>query len=471
MNFHSSTYGFFFIVVFTLFWLLRARRRERTILLLLASWFFYASWNAKYLLLIIFSTVLDYWVGLSLGKLDPKLPENQKKRRLLLLASLVGNLGCLGTFKYYGFFRENIEFLLSGFGIHIPHLNVLLPVGISFYTFQTLSYTIEVYWGKLEPKKSFIDFALFVAFFPQLVAGPIVRASHFLPQIQRFPRIDRNDFMRGLYRIAEGLGKKVLLADLLGAHLVDKTFIHGSPIEGLQALFAIYGYAIQIYCDFSGYSDIAIGSAMLLGFKIPENFNAPFKARNVRDFWRRWHLSLSTWLRDYLYIPLGGNRKGEFRTYLNLFITMALGGLWHGASWSYVVFGVIHGVWLAGTRWYDKKGFPAFPGRIGKIIAIFLTFHVFCLSLFIFRANDFTLAWEVLMRVGRPWHIPNMSPYVWAALIVGFISHYLPETTKKRVEEMFVGLPAPLVGFFWVFFIGLIAAAKEESIPFIYFQF
>ena len=471
MDFHSSTYGFFLAAVFCLFWLVRSRRGARVLLLLGASWFFYASWNAKYLSLILFSTLLDYFAGMALGKLDPTDPSLRKKRRLVLLASLVGNLGCLGIFKYYNFFRANIEALLAGAGIHIPHLDVILPVGISFYTFQTLSYTIEIYKGTLKPVKSFKDFALFVAFFPQLVAGPIVRARDFLPQIGKRPALLPEDFKRGLFRIALGLAKKVLVADVLAVEIVDKAFRHGSSIHGAEALFAVYAYALQIYCDFSGYSDIAIGSALLLGFRIPENFNLPYLASNIREFWRRWHISLSTWLRDYLYIPLGGNRKGRARTYLNLMITMLLGGLWHGSSWSFVAWGGIHGTWLAADRWWQEKGLPAPPGKWGRFLSVLFTFHLVCLGWVFFRSNDFGLAMDMLGRIGKGWSFPRLSTAAWLALALGAATHLAGGKPRSWAQRAWIAAPAPLIGLFWALFLGLLASAKGTSVPFIYFQF
>ena len=471
MDFHSSTYGFFLAAVFCLFWLVAGRRGVRVLFLLAASWFFYASWNAKYLSLILFSTLLDYLVGLGLGRLDPADPALRRKRRLLLLLSLTGNLGCLAVFKYYDFFRANIESLLAGLGVHIPHLDVILPVGISFYTFQTLSYTIDVYRGTLRPVRSFSDFALFVAFFPQLVAGPIVRARDFLPQIGRRPGLTAETFKLGLFRIAQVLAKKVLVADVLAVEIVDKTFTAGSQVHGPQALLAVYAYALQIYCDFSGYSDIAIGSALLLGFRIPENFDLPYLARGIRDFWRRWHISLSTWLRDYLYIPLGGNRKGRIRTYINLMLTMLLGGLWHGSSWSFVAWGGIHGVWLAVDRWWHEKGLPGLPGRWGRILAVLLTFHLVCLGWIFFRSNDFGLALDVISRIFREWTAPDLSRAAWAALGLGILTHLAGGRPKERLRRAWISAPAPLIGLFWALFLGLLASAKGASVPFIYFQF
>ncbi len=472
MEFHSKDYGFFLVTVFSLFWLVAGRRRPRNAVLLLASWFFYASWKAPYLALILGSTLLDWWAGGVLARLPAEDPACRRTRRWVLLASLAGNLGALAVFKYYNFFRANFEDLFAGFGIHLPASELALPVGISFYTFQTLSYTIDIYRGELKPARNLREFALFVAFFPQLVAGPIVRAKDFLPQLERRPFLDVENLKRGLYRIAEGLGKKVLIADVLAVHLVDPVFAPGSQAGPLHSLLGVYGYAMQIYCDFAGYSDIAIGSALLFGFKIPENFKAPYLARSIQDFWRRWHISLSTWLRDYLYIPLGGNRRGPVRTYVNLMATMLLGGLWHGAAWRFVFWGGLHGAWLAVNRWWQRRGFGALPGPLGRVLATVLTFHLVCLAWVFFRASDLQSAFAVLGRIfGEGAALPSLPLSVWVALGLGYGTHLLPERIKAGAERLHGRMPAFVLGLFWSFYLGLLAYSMVEGVPFIYFQF
>lgn len=471
MNFNSPQYGLFLLLTFTVYWFLRKRREKRYLFLLGASWFFYGSWRWPYLFLILGSTLLDYWAGGELAKTDPGDLGQRRRRKFLLLASLVGNLGTLAVFKYFNFFMANFEGLFRAMGVEAPRLSLLLPPGISFYTFQTLSYTIDIYRGQLKPAKNLKEFALFVAFFPQLVAGPIVRARDFLWQLDRRPSLDRERLLSGLYRIFVGLGKKILIADVLAVHLVDGVFQHGSQASGWYALFGVYGYALQIYGDFSGYSDIAIGSARILGFEIPENFNAPYIARSIQDFWHRWHISLSTWLRDYLYIPLGGNRRGALRTYVNLMLTMLLGGLWHGAGWNFVFWGGLHGFWLAVNRWWDRRGFGRLGGRLGHLLAIVLTFHMVCLAWVFFRARSFGDAMDVLGRIFSSGGLPGFAPAVWVGLGLGFGTHFLPKALKARLQQAWVALPAPIVGLLISILLGLFAFSAVKGVPFIYFQF
>ncbi|HMQ21080.1 MAG TPA: MBOAT family protein [Planctomycetota bacterium] len=492
MSFLSTDYGVFLLVVFVLFWSLARLRPARMVVLMLASWFFYAVWTHdgvlvgwKYLGLILASTLLDYWIGGLIGRLDAGDQVQQRRRKRLLLLSLVGNLGVLGLFKYYNFFRSEVEALV---GTELPVFDLLLPVGISFYTFQTLSYTIDIYRGHLKPARNLYEFGLFVAFFPQLVAGPIVRAADFLPQLERAPSLSSEDLKRGIYRILEGLFKKVVIADVLAAGIADSVFADGSTRHGFATLLGIYAYALQIYGDFAGYSDIAIGSARLLGFEINENFEAPYKARSIQDFWRRWHISLSTWLRDYLYVPLGGNRKGPVRTYINLALVMLLGGLWHGASWNFVIWGALHGLWLGVNRWWDRRGLGRMGGRVGHVLSIVLTFHMVCLAWVFFRSKTFDGAVQVLARLfsasasagadgatadgGAPWFdVPLLPLSVWVAFALGFGLHFLPRSFKAFVAERFVALPAFVVGVVLALLLGLFAYAKVEAQPFIYFQF
>ncbi len=341
MLFNSYVFLAFMAIVLPLWHALP--RRHRNSLLLVASYVFYGYWDWRFCFLLLASTLIDFTVARAMVRsADPG------RRKRLLLVSLVANLGILGFFKYFNFFVDSFARMVSPFGVHLDmlHLHVILPVGISFYTFQTLSYTIDVYRGRLEPTDSLRDFALYVAFFPQLVAGPIERAVNLLPQIQRTPSPTRDDVRAGLALITVGMFKKVLIGDTCG-RFVDQVFAQPHAYASPFLLGALVLFAIQIYTDFSGYSSIARGTARLFGIHLMVNFEQPYLSASITEFWRRWHISLSSWLRDYLYIPLGGNRKGPRRTLVNLFTTMLLGGLWHGAGWNFVFWGGLHGLYLA----------------------------------------------------------------------------------------------------------------------------
>jgi alginate O-acetyltransferase complex protein AlgI len=479
LYFNSIEYPFFLLVVLFGFWALARRRCARHLMLLGASYFFYGCWNWWYLGLIVFATMVHYVVALALdGTARPA------RRKVLLAVSVATSLGVLGFFKYSGFFADNANTLLGALGLErwVPHARALLPVGISFYTFQAMSYTIEVYRGALKARRSLLDVALFIAFFPQLVAGPILRASQFIPQLEREPHYDDGRAASGLFRILTGLVKKVIIADTLGVALVDKVF--GTPgaasaldeAAPLQILVAVYAYTFQIYCDFSGYSDIAIGTGRLMGFEIPENFNRPYVAVSLRDFWRRWHISLSTWLRDYLYIPLGGSRRGAVRTYWALAVTMLLGGLWHGASWNFVVWGAFHGVLLALTRWWQRRRKAAGLQPSTKAAVILLkrlgTFHLVCLGWLFFRALTLSDAVTALGRFGD-WgqghvHVPGE---VTAVLVAAIAVHLTPTVWRVRVGDWFVRMPAWVQACSGVAVIWLASLMAQAAAPFIYFQF
>lgn len=336
MNFNSVEFSAFFVCVLVLYTVVFYRERWRDVLLLAASYFFYMSWNWKYAGLLAFSTIVDYSVGLVLAR-----EQRPRARTYILIISLTSNLGLLALFKYYNFFIELSGPAIAMFGWDLSLLRheLLLPVGISFYTFQTMSYTIDVYRGERVLERNFLKFAVFVAFFPQLIAGPIVRAKQFLPQLHHLPNVTTQRFHDGLFLVFKGLSKKILIADLLATLAVDNVFTHPLTFSSWDLLIGLYAYTFQIYYDFSGYSDIAIGLAKMLGYDLPQNFNRPYLSQNVREFWTRWHISLSTWLRDYLYISLGGSRAAPWRVKMNLMITMFLGGLWHGAALHFICWG------------------------------------------------------------------------------------------------------------------------------------
>ena len=394
MTFNSLQYAVFLPVVLVLYW--AVRHRAQNALLLVASYLFYGAWDWRFLGLLVFSSVVDFSIGRSLGR-----AERESRRHSLLVTSLVVNLGVLGFFKYFNFFVDSAVDLLGTVGLEpaTPAIRVLLPVGISFYTFQSLSYTIDVYRRRIEPTSSLLDFCTFVAFFPQLVAGPIERASHLLPEIQN-PRRRPDSFQlrSGCVLILIGLVKKVAIADAL-APSVNTAFRSAEAGTGhwLTLLVGAYAFALQIYCDFSGYSDIARGSSRLLGIELMRNFEQPYLSRSITEFWRRWHISLSSWLRDYLYIPLGGNRRGARRTSINLFLTMLLGGLWHGAAWTFVAWGALHGLYLGLDRVTGRESADAGrPLRTSDVPAILVTFHLVCLAWILFRADSIEGAWRYL---------------------------------------------------------------------------
>lgn len=471
MAFNSKEYAILFLIAFGGNWLLGNHKRLRILFLLAVSYVFYASWNPIYLGLIILSSSLDYFIGGTIFKTTCPV-----KRKLLLSTSLVINLGILCTFKYFNFFAAEFSSLMAVFGFAVQpwHLKVLLPVGISFYTFQSLSYTIDIYKKDLEPAQWFFQYLLFVAFFPQLVAGPIVRAKTLLPQFLDKPHVTNTQGSRAIFLIGFGLVKKIVIADFLGAHLVDPIFSNPQMYSGVETLIATYAYAFQIYADFSAYSDIAIGSAALLGFNIPINFNAPYTARNLRDFWQRWHISLSTWLRDYLYIPMGGSHKGSARTYVNLMATMVIGGLWHGAALTFVFWGAIHGLALVLTRAAQRLPLnTTMPPAIAKGLGTLLTFHIVCAAWVFFRSPDFETAMLVFKTIGTGgMGVTNLALPALGILVGAILIHHIPSRWMEKYKSLFHRIPAFVQA---VFFIGLIVAAEQlaqtDVAPFIYFQF
>ncbi len=463
MNFNSPEYLIFLPLVVLAYAALLKRERPRDLVLLTASYLFYMSWRWEYAGLIAFSTLLDHRIGLELERRTA-----ERVRRTLLILSLVGNLGLLAVFKYYNFFLDTSSsgLALLGFDIQMPYHQLLLPVGISFYTFQTLSYTIDVYRRRIPAERSLVKFGVFVSFFPQLVAGPIVRASEFLPQLQVRPPILEERVRRGLLRIFRGLFKKVVLADLLAVFAVDAVFADPTAFSSLDLMFALYAYAFQIYNDFSGYSDIAIGSAALLGFEIPENFNRPYLARNVREFWTRWHISLSTWLRDYLYIPLGGSRSNTKR---NLLITMLLGGLWHGAALNFVLWGAFHGLLLVFSRGSARDGgqASAWRARLQRL----WTFHLVLFGWLLFRVTGWQNFVQFVTGVARLSGGTQLHAIFFAVLALAACLHCVSQVRIEALGERFRNLPTPVQGATYAAAIMLLCGATIDSPSFIYFQF
>ena len=468
--FNSALFLGLFLIFYFIYILSKKTHYFRVTYVVLFSLFFYYKCSGIYFWLLIFSSVLDY----SLSKL---IYEETKifYRKFYLIASLVTNLGLLVYFKYTNFFLDNINTLFSQ---DFTFLDIILPVGISFYTFQTLSYTIDVYRKDLKPTKSFVDFLFFVSFFPQLVAGPIVRASDFIPQIYKKLNLTKEDFNKALFLIIGGLLKKAVISDYISSNFVDRVFDAPNSYSSFENLIASYGYTLQIYCDFSGYSDMAIGLALLMGFTLPPNFRTPYKSTSVTEFWRRWHISLSSWLRDYLYISLGGNRKGKFRTYINLFMTMLLGGLWHGANWKFVFWGVLHGLALAVERFFDTR-IKLPKNKFVKTIQLIITLHFVIFCWLFFRAKDFATAFQIAENISKiqfnleQWQTIILGyQNVFLLLLIGFIWHFLPQSVTDLKERLFGKLPfwakAIVLGFvFWIVY----ATASAGTQPFIYFQF
>ncbi len=468
--FNSKEFLVLFIVFYGLYILKRKSYYFRLIYVSLFSLYFYYKCSGNYFLLLIFSSVVDYYLALYIHNNQEKF-----KREWALLASMFINLGLLMYFKYTNFYIENINNLT---GLNFSKLDIFLPIGISFYTFQTMSYTIDVYRRQLKPANNFLEFLFFVSFFPQLVAGPIVRASQFIPQIMKRPKLSEYKLDKALLLIMGGLIKKVVISDYISVNFVDRVFETPNAYSAFDNLLATYGYTIQIYCDFSGYSDMAIGLALLMGFTLPPNFRSPYQSKSITEFWRRWHISLSTWLRDYLYISLGGNRKGQIRTYINLFLVMFFGGLWHGASWKYVLWGMMHGTMLAIERFFKQYvRLPKF--RYSNFIKWFLTLHFVMFCWIFFRASDYDTAVLVIKKITNIFsenvniiHRMVQYKYIILLIIFGFTVHLTPNKYFFKGYRMFrntrVVYKVLLLSFvMWLVYLFI----NSEVQPFIYFQF
>ncbi|MBD0326643.1 MAG: MBOAT family protein, partial [Pyrinomonadaceae bacterium] len=431
MFFTSGKYMVFLAVVFFAYWLLATLRSRRVpvLFILAASYYFYALWNPKFLALIFLISTVDFLTAHGIGK-----TENHARRKLLLWISILTDIGALFTFKYFNFFSVSFTELLNKLGLETSPFvlqNLILPLGLSFITFRSLSYVIDVYRKAMPPTKRYFDYLTFVAFFPTVIAGPVVRAKELLPQFQERPQLTSEEGTHAIFLIMLGLIKKVAIADFLANNLVGRVFDQPQLYSSVETLFAVYGYALQIYCDFSGYSDIAIGSALLLGFRLPINFNSPYRATSLVDFWKRWHITLSNWLTDYVYFSIGGLRKRPFNLYRNVMLTMLIGGLWHGAAWTFVIWGGLHGLGLAVNRWWEnrrrKLKRKARQEWWVKALCVFATFHFVCLTWIFFKAASLPQAWEVLKRLGQLQPgAGNLATPILTALIVGYLSHWLP---------------------------------------------
>jgi D-alanyl-lipoteichoic acid acyltransferase DltB (MBOAT superfamily) len=466
VNFNSVEFSAFFACVLVLYTIVFYRERWRDVLLLAASYFFYMSWNWKYAGLLAFSTVVDYSVGLLLAR-----EQRLRARTYILIISLTSNLGLLAIFKYYNFFIELSGPAIAMFGWDLSLLRheLLLPVGISFYTFQTMSYTIDVYRGERVLERNLLKFAVFVAFFPQLIAGPIVRAKQFLPQLHHLPNVTAQRFHNGLFLVFKGLSKKILIADLLATLAVDNVFIHPLAFSSWDLLIALYAYTFQIYYDFSGYSDIAIGLARMLGYDLPQNFNRPYLSQNVREFWTRWHISLSTWLRDYLYISLGGSRVAPWRVKMNLMITMFLGGLWHGAALHFICWGIYHGFLLILARQGSKTEIVRTAAQ--KILLQIGCFHLIAFGWLLFRVQDLNNFLDFIHGWSRFTVGTRLSTVFYMVLGLGILFHILPVQRLERFAQWWIIRPVPVQAFTYATLLLIYAGMTLEAPSFIYFQF
>ncbi len=473
MNFHSLDYFVFLALAIAGYFALARRAVLRLGFVLFASCVFYMAWNPAYIALILFSITVDYFAGRAIHGAP-----TDERRRLWLAISIIVNLGLLGTFKYYNFFSSAVAdgARLFGATLEPAHLNVMLPVGISFYTFESLSYTIDVYRRRIEPTRNFVRFAFFITFFPHLVAGPIVRAADFLPQLDERPRLTAQRVGEGAFLIATGLVKKVVFADYLAVNLVDRVFDDPTAYSSLEVMIGLYAYTLQIFCDFSGYTDVARGSAMFFGLRLPENFDRPYQAQSPAEFWRRWHMTLSTWLRDYLYFPLGGSQVAPLRAYFNLWLTVFLVGLWHGAAWTFVIYGMLHASAMVIHRYFYRRS-----GRSARSVdtpamralKVLGTLHFVVLSRIFFRAASVGDALGVIRQLlegsTASFHV---TASVWLLLLLGYAAHYTPRSLFEAGQRRFVGLPATVQGLLLAGVAGtLMLVATQDVVPYIYFQF
>jgi alginate O-acetyltransferase complex protein AlgI len=478
----------FFLAVLLVYSIIYKNIRLRNGFLFLVSIYFYYKCSGWFVGMLLLSIVANFYIGKGISKSSkPKL------RKFLVFLSVFISMLLLSYFKYTYFFTNLFNNLLGTHFIAIDYLalwsnslmgtgfdirTIYLPAGISFFTFHALSYTIDIYRGKAQPAKNIPDFGFYLAFFPQLVAGPIIRASEFIPQLYLPYRLSNRELGQALFLILAGLMKKMVISDYISLNFVDRIFDSPLSYSGAENLLAAYGYTLQIYCDFSGYTDIAIGLALMLGFRIPINFNSPYKATNLTDFWHRWHISLSSWLRDYLYISMGGNRKGKFRTYINLLVTMLLGSLWHGANWRFVIWGGIHGAGLVLDKIIPNFLRPNPKNKIGHFISVFLTFQIVTLAWIFFRASDLTSTKQIFVQIFSRFQwvlIPQIITGYWRVftlITLGLIIHWLPKHWKDSMKDFFIITPIYAKVVITIVIVLFIFQFKTSILqPFIYFQF
>ena len=487
--FSTGLFFFLFTGFFMVYLSLRRFTLARIVYVSLFSLYFYYKTSGFCFLLLLFTATSDFLIGRLIS-----LTAAKWLRRGFVALSVVVNIGMLGYFKYTNFLYQAGVMVLQqvGAGLHIPSMaqltctpmDIFLPVGISFFTFQSLSYIIDLYRCRVEPLTRWVDYLFFVSFFPGLVAGPIVRARDFVPQMYKKPSLSRERLGEALYLIICGLLKKCVISDYLSVNFVDRIFDAPALYTGLENLLGVYGYALQIYCDFSGYSDMAIGIALLLGIRFNINFDSPYRSATITEFWRRWHISLSSWLKDYVYISMGGNRKGKVRTYLHLLITMLLGGLWHGAALRFMLWGGLHGVALAlhkfGVnhfgRFFKKEGREMKPIR--RVWSVLFTFHVVCFGWIFFRADSVSAGLDILKQIGTNFHPEVFRQLVTGysgiclLLVAGYIVHFIPSRVDNRIKNMVTCSPVLLQALYLIVAIFIVVQVKSAGIvPFIYFQF
>jgi len=472
--FSSGFFVYFFFFFILLFYIFRKNYYHRAIVLTIFSLYFFYKASGYFVFLVIACSIVNFFISKWLFK-----TESTKTKKALLLFSIVFNLGVLFYFKYTNFFIEMINNFVQA---KLHFLNLLLPIGISFYTFENLSYTIDVYRGEIKPEKKIVNYLLFLSFFPKLVMGPIVRAKDFIPQLKQSYTVSATDFSKGFYLILTGLFKKLIISDYISLNLVDYVFDGPALHNGFECLMALYGYAIVIYCDFSGYSDIAIGIAKWLGITIPPNFLSPYQSKNITEFWRRWHISLSSWLRDYLYIPLGGSRNGKLRTDINLFLTMFLGGLWHGASWNFLLWGSLHGVGLIINKIWNKLFIIPIKNRIllkiGTVLSVLVTFHFVIFCWIFFKANDLETSFQFINQIANNFTLDGYSQflinykYAIGMTVFGLLIHFIPDSFADVVIEKQKNFSIIYFIFLFIVFLAIYSMVKSATpvMP-IYLQF
>jgi len=485
MLFSSGLFFFLFIGFFIIYLSLRRHTLIRFIYVTIFSLYFYYKSSGIWFLLLLFTATADFIIARAL--FDSSRPII---RKLLVTLSLCINLGMLAYFKYFNFLYNLGVSIMNSIGSWfggetVEHLTfeIFLPVGISFFTFQSISYVVDIYRGNLKPLNRWIDYVFYVSFFPQLVAGPIVRAKDFLPQMFKPLWVSKAEFGEGFFLILCGLFKKCIISDYISLNFVDRIFDAPLLYTGLENLLGVYGYALQIYCDFSGYSDMAIGIALLLGYRFNINFDSPYKSATITEFWRRWHISLSSWLKDYLYIALGGNRKGKTRTYINLMVTMLLGGLWHGASMNFIIWGGLHGVALAihkfvMSHFHSFKKVGEEMPRWRRVLGILFTFHLVCLGWILFRADSMQTTGEILHQIFTGFHPEVFTQFVdgykgvFVLMLIGFFFHFTPHKWALTLQKGVTVSPVILQAIYLVVLIFIITQIKSAGVqPFIYFQF